>query len=179
MPIIPRSKPLRFALAGVSLLLLVVGWFLVSPLFIDETVDEEFPTSMADESLPDRVMDEAMPGGPVRVATGQFVDADAVHKGEGSATLYTLEGGQNVIRFEDFRVTNGPDLYVWLSDAAPGATSEDVRTGRSIELGELKGNVGNQNYELPADVDPGEYRSVVIWCRAFGVLFSQAVLEGA
>ena len=179
MSLLPKSPLARSVLVIAALAALAVGWYLASPLFIDRAVDEDFPTSMADDSLPDRVMDDAMPAGPRALASGRFSDADAVHKGEGAATLYRLDDGSAALRFEDFRVTNGPDLYVWVSDAGPGATSDDIKNSKTIELAPLKGNVGSQNYILPADVNLDEVRSVVIWCRAFGVLFSQAPLDAA
>ena len=111
------------------------------------------------------------------IARGSFADADAVHKGTGDALLYRLPDGRHVLRFEDFRVTNGPDLHVYLA-ARPGVRkAADVTDDGFHDLGALKGSIGNQNYELPADLDPGEWRSVVIWCELFGVLFSPATFE--
>lgn len=125
----------------------------------------------------DTAMDEAMPDMPVEpviVAQGSFIAIDAVHKAEGSATIYEVEG-QRVLRFENFTVTNGPDLHVILSKITPtstfGGVGEDM-----IDLGKLKGNVGNQNYDIPAEVDLSQYQSVVIYCVPFGVVFSSAAL---
>jgi Electron transfer DM13 len=126
---------------------------------------------------PDTAMDDAMPdmpAEPVIVAQGSFIAIDAVHKAEGSATIYEVEG-QRVLRFENFNVTNGPELHVLLSKIVPtstfGGAGEDM-----IDLGKLKGNVGNQNYNIPAELDLSQYQSVVIYCVPFGVVFSSAAL---
>lgn len=126
---------------------------------------------------PDTTMDDAMPempAEPVVIAQGSFIAIDAVHKAEGSATIYEVEG-QRVLRFEDFKVTNGPDLHVFLSKITPTTTFGGLGEAM-IELGKLKGNVGNQNYDIPANVDLSQYQSVVIYCVPFKVVFSSAAL---
>ena len=196
-------KQLLFAVLVVAVL--GAAWFFVSPLFIDEVVDEDFDLALPDGSLnmakvmsmpedermsmqtdimataasaPDRASAEDMPAdAPVVVATGEFTDADAIHKGSGRAILYALPDGRHVLRFEDFRTTNGPALVVYLASHPSPASAADVTDQGYLSLGELKGNVGNQNYPIPADVDVAGYRSVVIWCELFDVLFSPAALE--
>lgn len=122
-----------------------------------------------------QTMDEAMPAGePVVLARGTFSYMDAVHNGEGTATIYELPDGQRVVRFENFRVTNGPDLHVLLSPEVPDAIFADI--GDAVELGALKGNVGSQNYEIPAEVNLDDYASVIIFCQPFRVVFSTAAL---
>ncbi|MEL6374669.1 MAG: DM13 domain-containing protein [Pseudomonadota bacterium] len=135
-------------------------WYLASPLFFDEVVSEQAPAAGQARTL----------------RTGQFKDADAVHKGSGTATLLRTNDGSHVVRFTDFRSTNGPDLKVYLVEAATITKSSDVTASRWISLGRLKGNVGDQNYTLPTSADPAAYKSVVIWCEQFGVLFSSAPL---
>ncbi len=179
------------------------AWFFVGPLFVDRTVDEPFALvdeyghfnkagvmEMAPEEQQkmmneimdaaaasmETVVDEVMPSGPVVLATGSFRDADPVHAGRGTATLYQLPSGEHIVRFEDFETTNGPDLVVYLVQHPDPASADDVQNSYSINLGQLKGNVGNQNYAIPADVDVAEFGSVVIWCELFGVLFSPAAL---
>lgn len=196
-------KPLVVVL--VAIVVLVAGWFFVSPLFIDETVDEGFDfvldsggvdmeavmsmpetkrQSMMQEimdaaaSAPDVSATEAMPPtSPVAIAQGRFVDADAIHKGSGQAMLYQLPDNRHVVRFEDFRTTNGPALVVYLAKHPAPMQASDVLDGGYVSLGKLKGNIGNQNYEIPADADISEYNSVVIWCELFDVLFSPASLS--
>jgi len=160
----------------------VVGWILISPLFIDDVVDEDFPTASAAEgdvsSDADTAMAEAMPeDAPLAVLSGTFRDADLVHQGSGIATIYRQADGAHVLRFEDFRATNGPDLFVWLTTADEPQSSAETSAAEWVNLGALKGNVGNQNYEIPADVNIADYNNVVIWCRAFSVLFATADFE--
>lgn len=180
-----------------AVILLAAGWFFVSPLFIDEVVEEAFviPTrsevdgmsaterqAAMDDTLrivagmPDKAMEEDMPAAePVVLSEGMFRDADAVHRGEGSAVLYGLPDGQHLVRFEDFRVTNGPKLVVYLAEHPDPQSADDVLDG-FLKLGDLKGNVGSQNYPLPAGTDVSQYGSVVVWCELFDVLFSPAPL---
>ncbi|MCC6614584.1 MAG: DM13 domain-containing protein [Anaerolineae bacterium] len=116
-----------------------------------------------------------MPTEPTVLGAGSFVEIDAIHRGEGQATVYRLEDGRQLLRLEDFRVTNGPDLHVILSRAEAPRTHEEV--GDYVDLGSLKGNVGEQNYDIPPDVDLTEYHSIVIYCVPFHVVFSTATLE--
>ena len=147
---------------------LAAAWWLGSPLFLDDVVDEEFPLSASAEIPADMTQDQVelemetaaeidaatvtdeMPedaAGPVLVATGSFAGADDFHQGSGTASLYELDDGSNVLRFEDFDVTNGPDLHVLLVPNDAPESRDDI-TGY-VDLGSLKGNVGNQNYEIP------------------------------
>ncbi len=129
---------------------------------------------------PDAVLSEteqAMPTmeAAVIAATGDFTQIDVLHNAQGTATIYQMPDNSKILRFENFRVTNGPDLRVVLSASANPLTLEEVELNDlDIELGSLKGNVGNQNYEIPADVDLSLYQSVVIFCRAFNIVFSTA-----
>ena len=136
-------------------------WYLASPLWIDNVVSEDVTATDTAKVL----------------ATGAFSDADAVHRGKGTATVYEGTGGQRTLRFTDFEVTNGPDLEVWLVAADTVTSNADVTGSEWVALGQLKGNIGDQNYDIPADVDLSKYRSVVIWCEQFGVLFSPAALK--
>lgn len=130
----------------------------------------------ADHEMKESMPDAAASDGPVKLLEGRFADADRIHKGQGTASLYRLADGSHVLRFEDFRVTNGPDLRVILS-AHPNPTSgEEVHQG-FLDLGPLKGNFGNQNYTLPANADASRFRSVIVYCRAFSVIFSVAPLS--
>jgi Electron transfer DM13 len=101
---------------------------------------------------------------------GEFVGVnDGIHSAEGQVKVLTLNDGTNFLRLEDFRATNGPDLYVYLS--------VDKSASDFVNLGRLKGNVGNQNYEIPEGTDLSKYATVLIWCQAFSVLFGSADLE--
>jgi hypothetical protein len=101
---------------------------------------------------------------------GTFVGVnDGIHNAEGQAKVIKLSDGSNFVRLEDFRSTNGPDLYVYLST--------DKSNFDFVNLGRLKGNVGNQNYEIPQGTDLSKYDTVLIWCQAFSVLFGSAELK--
>ena len=121
----------------------------------------------------EQAMPPDMPDEPTVLLMGSFIDIDPIHGAEGSATIYELPDGDRVLRFEDFRPKNGPDLHVYLSTETPTSTFAGLGADE-IHLGALKGNVGNQNYDVPADVDLSQYRSVVIYCVPFSVVFSTA-----
>jgi hypothetical protein len=107
---------------------------------------------------------------PVSTLSGQFVGAgDGIHNTEGIAKEIRLEDGKKFIRFENFKVTNGPDLFVYLST--------DKSASDFIDIGRLKANIGNQNYEIPEGTDLTKYGTVLIWCKAFSVLFGSADLK--
>lgn len=183
----------------VAIPLIAVGWWLGSPLFLDKAVDEEFPFAAAAvvpndmtraqveaemATIADELheMNEDMTAAMVSatvVKRGAFRDADAFHKGSGQATIYRLEDGSHVLRLEDFRVTNGPDLRVLLAVHPDPDSREALESEGYIELDKLKGNVGNQNYPIPDEVDVADQMSVVIYCRPFHVLFAVAPLETA
>lgn len=113
---------------------------------------------------------------PMVLGQGHFVDADAFHKGSGLATLYMLMNGDYLLRLEDLVTSSGPDLHVLLSpNEAP--TNHDS-LGDYLDLGDLQSNIGDQNYALPADIDLTQYRSVVIYCVPYRIVFATATLEG-
>ena len=112
----------------------------------------------------------------VRIAaSGNFISRS--HPTEGSAVVLT-DGIQRFLRFEDFETDNGPDLNVYLSTASPDAPAGQFDDD-FIDLGDLKGNIGSQNYEIPADVDLDTYSTVVIWCVRFSVIFGAADLAAS
>ena len=105
---------------------------------------------------------------------------DGFHKGTGHATIYLGQDGTRLLRFEDFKVTNGPELHVVLSPyGGPEEKGGRLKSPGWIDLGKLKGNIGNQNYLIPDDVDIGIHNSVTIWCKPFNVIFSVAVFGSA
>lgn len=100
---------------------------------------------------------------------GNFIDAgDGFHKAEGIAKVIDLTDGRTFLRLENLKTTNGPDLYVYLST---GKEASDI-----VNLGRLKGNIGNQNYEIPIGTDLSKHNTVLIWCKAFSTLFGSAQL---
>ncbi len=136
-------------------------WYAFSPLLFDEVVSE----TLAEAEMV--------------LATGAFRDADRAHKGTGVATLVMLPGGGHEVQLSSFEVTNGPDLEVWLSAHPDPEKSADVAGNPWVSLGRLKGNVGDQAYPVPPGTDISAFKSVVIWCEQFGVLFSPAALAPA
>lgn len=101
---------------------------------------------------------------------GEFVGVnDGIHNALGQVKVLELNDSTNFLRLEDFKATNGPDLYVYLST--------DKSASNFVNLGRLKGNVGDQNYEIPNGTDFSKYDTALIWCQAFSVLFGSAELE--
>ena len=121
------------------------------------TVNEEMTTTIGQEAS--------------TVYIAEFVGAnDGIHNAEGQVKVLKLnDSTNNFLRLEDFKATNGPDLYVYLST--------DKSASDFVNLGRLKGNVGNQNYEIPEGTDLSRYPTVLIWCQAFSVLFGSTELE--
>jgi Electron transfer DM13 len=102
--------------------------------------------------------------------SGTFVGVnDGIHNAEGMAKVIRLDDASMILRLENFKATNGPDLYVYLAT--------DRSASDFVDLGRLKGNIGNQNYEIPEGTDFSRYDTVLIWCKAFSVLFGSAELE--
>ena len=116
-------------------------------------------------------MTETMVPNDAMSLIGYFRDAgDGFHMVAGVAKVINLEDGRTFLRLESLKATNGPDLYVYL---ATGTDSSDI-----VNLGRLKGNIGNQNYEIPSGTDLAKYNTVLIWCKAFSTLFGSAKLSG-
>ena len=107
------------------------------------------------------------------ISQGMFSGADDFHFGRGKALLIETAPGEFTLRFEEFSVRNGPDLYVYLS-----TESEDYGDG-SLELGTLKATDGAFNYDLPPGTDLSRYKSAIVWCKQFSVLFASAPLTEA
>jgi hypothetical protein len=160
-PIRHASPALLVALAVLALLVLWAAWYLASPLIRNQVVNESLASADAGATL----------------AAGRFGVIDAVHRGEGTAKVVSLPDGQRVLRLDDdFRVTNGPDLYVYLSGHPAPRSSGDLHAAGEFEVAALKGNIGGQNYALPQSVDLSRFRSVVIYCKRFTTVFSTAEL---
>jgi len=110
-------------------------------------------------------------------STGQFRGADSSHPASGGVEVIKLKGGGLGIKLKgNFKVRGGPDLRVWLSEASSPANARAVRAIGYVDLGKLKSSNGEQIYRLPASAKLSDAKSVVIWCRAFGVFFGSANL---
>ena len=191
----------------ISLSLIVVTFYLVSPILISTEVNEPLPPnvnnsitfeeftkmtedertnmarSMTNEQKNQMLVQFAELGNNSRInedlntnvmiksnqssGSATFVGVnDGIHNAEGQAKIIPLSDNSNILRLEDLKVTNGPDLYVYLST--------DKGASDFVNLGKLKANNGNQNYNIPSDTDLSKYNTVLIWCKAFSVLFGSA-----
>ena len=153
----------RSIIIGAALVVGVVGWYLFRPerAFIDRTVSEALP--------------EADPTAGAEVVLSGTFHSNA-HETRGTATVYRLSNGRLVLRFTDFETSNGPDVQIYLVASTDVTDQSDVDKG-FINLGAMKGNVGDQNYNLPAGVDLSTYRAASVWCRRFAVNFGAAPLR--
>lgn len=114
------------------------------------------------------------PREPEMLSAGNF--HGVAHETMGTATLYRLSDGKRVLRFSGFTTSNGPDVQVYLGKAPDASDNETVTDAGFFHVGALKGTEGDQNYELPDELNLDEYHSVTIWCRRFGVNFATAPL---
>lgn len=159
----------------IAIIVLSVGYYLISPLWRDKTLNDESPLTtqsqldkevaeMADQT---KSMEDAMPANtPAIIAQGQMQKAK--YDVEGRAVV--IDASKNtILRFEDFKTTNGPDLKIYLS--------KDLEATDYVDLGSLKATEGNINYDVPAGTNISQYKYALVWCRAFKTLFSYAELR--
>jgi hypothetical protein len=193
-----RWRPtLLFVAAGAVVLVaaLAVALALFQPwkLWVDEEVDEAAPagatpititaTTVPTVAPPPTTVAPSSPG-PTPVAPAPTTTASRPapmfgsldHTTRGTVVFLADAGQQRFLRFENLDTSNGPDLKVYLStnpvDGPEGEFDDDF-----VNLGRLQGNLGNQNYAIPADVDLSRFRSVVIWCDRFDSAFGAAPLS--
>lgn len=157
LTLIRADRRLQIALAIVIVAGLAFAWWTISPLFLTTTAVETGST---------------VAGGTV-LARGELAVVDSVHKGSGPVEIAEV-AGKRVVRFLDVAIQNGPDLHVYLGRGGGGAYDG----GRDLYIGALKATNGTFSYELPAGVNLGDYKSVIVWCRAFFTLFTYADLKG-
>jgi hypothetical protein len=173
-PPLRRRRSTWVAVAVVVGVVVAVALPIFQPwkLFVDQTVDESVP------SVPAAQADAGEPeSGPVLLASGELITHE--HATTGTVQVLRLPDGSRVLRLEDLRTSNGPQLKVWVTDAPviEGTAGWGVfDDGRHVDLGDLKGNLGSSNYPLPADVDLAQLNSVSIWCDRFNVSFGAATL---
>jgi hypothetical protein len=152
----------------VTLLAVIVagfaGWYAFRPerLFINQRVNEQFPTASAATN---------------QLAAGQF--HSGAHETKGMAAVFQLADGKKTLRLTNFATSNGPDVHVYLVAAQDAKDNDAVTKAGYVDLGTLKGNIGDQNYELPATADLATYRAVTIWCKRFSVNFGTAPLNSS
>jgi Electron transfer DM13 len=148
-------------LAAIAVL---VGWYAFRPerLVVNRRVDEAMPAAQGDSS--------AKP-----LVSGRFYSI--LHPTEGTATIYQMGDGTRVLRLTSFSTSNGPDVHVYMVAADDAKDVATVENAGFIDLGVIKGNIGNQNYSLGSDLDLAKYRAVSIWCKRFSVNFGAAALR--
>ena len=151
----------------VLVVLVVAGlgaWYAFRPerLFINQKVNEQFPTASAASN---------------QLASGQF--HSGAHETKGMATVFQLTDGKKMLRLTNFETSNGPDVHVYLVAAQDAKDNDTVKNAEFVDLGSMKGNIGDQNYELPANADLAKYHAVTIWCKRFSVNFGTAPLMNA
>jgi hypothetical protein len=147
----------------VLLIAAFVTWyaFRLERLFVNKYVDEKLPNANGTSA-------------PQSMESGTF--HSGIHPTQGTASIYRVADGGRVIRFTNFKTSNGPDVHIYLVAAADATDNASVLRAGFIDLGSIKGNIGDQSYTLPPDVDLSKYRTVSVWCKRFSVNFGAAPL---
>jgi hypothetical protein len=155
----------KWILALIGVPALAVAWWAFRPekLFINQKVSEAAPAALSSEPEP--------------LYTGKL--EGKIHQTSGRATIYKNKDGKEYLRLSDFTTSNGPDVHVVLVRAEDKALEQEIVKGdlQHVELGTLKGNQGDQNYDLPAAADLNQYQAVAIYCERFHAIFGVARLE--
>jgi hypothetical protein len=197
----------------IAAIVIPIGIYTISPLFINTEINEPLPTLLSSESPigfekfmamtenekldaaknmtvkeKDMIMKMAAEEQDTTInetmtininhstqntgLIGDFMGVnDGIHNAEGKVKILRLSDESQIVRLEDFRSTNGPDVHLYLAI--------DKQASDFIDLGRLKANIGNQNYQIPLDTDFNKYKYVLIWCQPFSVLFGSAQLSSA
>ena len=155
----------KWILAGVGVPVLILAWWAFRPekLWINQRVNEPAPFASS--------------GDPQPLYTGLLTGK--AHPTRGRASIYQALDGKRDLRLTDFTTSNGPDVHVLLAHGTDQNLTKAFVKGEldSVELGSLKANQGDQNYDLPDSADLEKYNSVVIYCERFHVIFGVARLE--
>ena len=203
----PRQYPIRWAAGAVVgviglVVFAAISWWLASPLFAEgERIEEDLgfqvagmattptPTQAPAATATAAASDDATAtptatatatpeptqasGMGELIAMGELIGSDSFHTASGQVLLVRGPDGEVILRFQDFEVRNGPDLFIYLTPDPDG----DVHVDGAINLSEIKATSGSVNYDVPLDVDPDAFRSAVVYCRAFSVIFATATFE--
>jgi Electron transfer DM13 len=155
----------KWILAGIAVPVLVAAWWAFRPekLWVNVKVNEAAPFAASVDPAP--------------LYTGQL--AGRAHPTSGRASIYAMADGKQELRLTNFMTSNGPDVHVVLAQSADDKAGQTLVKGdfNDLEVGQLKGNKGNQNYELPVGADLSKYDEVVIYCKRFHVVFGVAKLD--
>ena len=155
----------KWILAVIGLPILVGDWWAFRPekLWINQKVSEPAPFAASTDPQP--------------LYTGRL--EGKAHQTSGRGTVYKTSDGRQYLRLTDFSTSNGPDVHVILVRSDDENLTQEIVKGKldSVELGPIKGNQGDQNYDLPASVDLQKYNAAVIYCERFHAVFGVARLE--
>jgi hypothetical protein len=159
----------KLIVGSIVVVMVASAWYLFRPelIFIDKTVNETLPGNAATASVAKNAQATVL-------ATGRF--HSVAHETMGMATIHQLGDGKRLVRLTAFETSNGPDVRIYLVAADDASDHETVIRAGFIDLGAMKGNRGDQNYEVPTNIDLSRYQAVTIWCRRFGVNFATAPL---
>ena len=174
----------RFGIPAAVLLAamaIAVGLYLFQPwrIFTSSTVSEDVPSVVPQTSQPAGPSDKPTSTAPRGLATGKLISHE--HSSSGAVKIIELPDGSRILRLEGLDTSDGPDLRVWLSDAPviEGPAGWHLfDDGAHLDLGALKANKGDQNYQIPPGTNLADYSSVSIWCARFAVSFAAAELTG-
>jgi hypothetical protein len=141
-----------------------VAWYAFRPerLVVNRRVDEALPSAKGESA-------------PQPVESGKFYSI--LHPTKGTATIFQTGDGTHILRLTNFSTSNGPDVHVYMVAAEDAKDVATVENAGFVDLGVIKGNIGDQNYRLGSDLDLGKYRAVSIWCKRFSVNFGAAALR--
>ncbi|MDP9983999.1 hypothetical protein J2W14_003422 [Pseudarthrobacter oxydans] len=162
-----------------------VGLYLFQPwrIFTSSTVTEDIPAVAPPPSqgASEAAAPSAEPSAiaPRELVTGGLISHE--HASSGTVRILELPDGSRILRLEGLDTSDGPDLRVWLSYAPviQGPAGWHVfDDGAYLDLGALKANKGDQNYQIPPEANLADYSSVSIWCARFAVSFAAAELTG-
>ena len=156
---------IKIAIPVVAVVVLA-AWYAFRPerLVVNRQVDETMPTAQGGSS-------------PQPLESGQFYSI--LHPTQGTATIYQMGDGTRILRLTSFSTSNGPDVHVYMVAADDAKDVATVEKAGFVDLGVIKGNIGDQNYALGSDLDLTKYRSVSIWCKRFSVNFGAVALRPA
>ncbi len=159
----------KVIIGSIMVVVVAIAWYLFRPelLFISKTVNEALPISATVARTSKDVQATVL-------TTGRFHRVS--HDTSGVATIHQLSDGKRLVRLTAFETSNGPDVRIYLVAANDATDNETVTRAGFVDLGAMKGNKGDQNYDLPTSIDLSQYQSVTIWCRRFGVNFATAPL---
>lgn len=168
-----RRKRVIIPVLVVGAAVLAVAMYLFQPwaLFTNVEVDEAIPAGPAAASASTGPSGAPASSGPETLASGTFISLD--HPTAGDVKIIETANGDRFVRFENFETDNGPDVKVWITNTS-AKDAAAARDGSWVNLGDMKGNIGSQNYKLPADLNLDDYTSVVLWCDRFSVPFGAA-----